>query len=170
MRSAVTSPWTALTSRPTRRATSADRQGALAGHRPQNLPTLPGQGVPKQIDRVERNVRALLLAAERGGGAARNLLPRGDRKGHGVIPVSIDRRLARDRRTLLVRQVIVRPSPLCAAAPLWPRWSGPPPPSRAISPGRRREPTRSRSRRECRKHPRREPGHRGRRPALASAD
>ena len=64
----------------------ADRQCALAGHRSQNLPTLLGQGVPKQIDRVERDVRALLLAAERGGGAARNLLTRGDRKGHAVHP------------------------------------------------------------------------------------
>ena len=104
------------------------------------------------------------------------------------IPVSIDRRPARNRPGAdhsprahlafwaevderdLVQQVIIEPSPPCAAAPLWSRWSGPPPPSRAISPGRRREPTRARSKRECRKRPPREPGHRGRRPALASSD
>ena len=56
----------------------ADRQCALPGHRSKNLPTLLGQGSPKQVNRVKRDVRALRLATERRGGAARNLLTRGD--------------------------------------------------------------------------------------------
>src|SRR5208337_5285535 len=48
----------------------ADRQCALTGHRPQNLPPLHAEGFPKQIDRAERDMSPLLLAPDRGGGAA----------------------------------------------------------------------------------------------------
>ena len=177
-------PW-----RPGRPGAVPRIQCASAGHRSQNLPTLPGQGVPKQANRVR--TRCARPAPRRGTRRRRGAKPPPASRSKGSryssrsplidVPPEIGQQLDRfaardlafwaevDERDL-VQQVIVEPSPPCAAAPLWPRWSGPPPPSRAISPGRRREPTRARSRRECRKRPRREPGHRGRRPALASSD
>ncbi len=56
----------------------ADRHGALAGHRLENLPAFLRQRLPKKPDRGKGDVGALLFSLEGGQGAARHLLTRGN--------------------------------------------------------------------------------------------
>ena len=81
---AVTSPCTALTSRPTRRATSRIDKAPWPVIALRISHRFLVRVFQSRSTEFERDVRAWLLAAERGGGAARNALTRGDRKGHGA--------------------------------------------------------------------------------------